>query len=86
MWSSLVLFFSSAWVWLKPIVLALLSEVTKELLEEALEIVKEVSTSEMSSNEKRIYAFNKIKELKDDLSDNTVNLVLEMVYKKFKSE
>lgn len=89
-WSTITIIMSGLWTFLKPVLLALLSEVKDELLELALNTVKGLKDADLTSAEKREAAFEAIKanalETGQELSDSTVNLLLEMAVKKLRIE
>lgn len=88
--STIKIVMSGLWTFLKPVLLALLSEVKDELLELALKTVTGLKDADLSSVEKRTAAFNAIKAealaTGQELSDSTINLVLEMAVKKLRTE
>ena len=89
-WTTVSIIMSGLWTFLKPVLLALLSEVKDELLELALDTVKGLKETDLTSTEKREAAFDAIKanalETGQELSDSTINLVLEMAVNKLKAE
>jgi len=81
---------SGLWTFLKPVLLVLLDEVKDDLLKLALNTVKSLKITDLTSAEKREVAFETIKasalETGQKLSDSTINLLIEMAVKKLKVE
>ena len=75
------LFLSYLWPYIRTIFVALAASLTKELVESARDIVKELSNSGLSNDEKRALAFKRIKEeLKEtglEAKDSIINLLIE---------
>lgn len=88
-WTTIKIVMSGLWVFLKPVLLVLLNEVKDELLELALKTVTELKDKDLSDSEKRAAAFAAIKNeafvTGQELSDSTINIVLEMAVKKLKT-
>ena len=90
MWDAFKVFFTSVWTWLKPVIMAVINYASKEVLDLALTVVKELAATDLSSSEKRDAAFDKIKEMLlaqgKDLGDSMINLLIELAVQKIKAE
>lgn len=75
---------------LKPILLMIIQLITKEALELVLEVVKEVSTMDLTNSEKREQAYRlakvRLSEAGHDLKDSVVNLLIELAVSKLKNQ
>ena len=82
--------FSFIWVVIKPVLIMLLSHITKEVLEIVMAVVIELSKTDFTNMEKRALAFTKIKGYLlaegKELSDSIINLLIEICYQKLKME
>jgi len=90
MWDALKVFFTSVWKWLKPIVMAIISFASKEVLDAVLDVVRELAATDLANEEKRTLAFEKIKEMLKvqgkELGDSMINLLIELAVQKLKAE
>ena len=90
MWTTVTLLMSGVWKLLKPVLIMIAKEIKEESIELALEVVEELAKSDLSSEEKRLQAFNTIKiELQDsgeELADASINLLVELAVSKIKRE
>jgi hypothetical protein len=90
MWTTIAVLMSGVWKLLKPVLIMIAKEIKEESIELALEIVEELAKSDLSSEEKRLQAFNTIKiELQDsgeELADASINLLVELAVSKIKRE
>lgn len=88
MWTTITLLMSGVWKLLKPVLIMIAKEIKEESIELALEIVEELAKSDLSSEEKRLQAFNTIKiELQDsgnELADASINLLVELAVSKLR--
>jgi len=88
MWTTITLLMSGVWKLLKPVFIMIAKEIKEESIELALEIVEELSKSDLSSEQKRLQAFNTIKiELQDsgkELADASINLLVELAVSKLR--
>lgn len=87
-WTTVTLLMSGVWKLLKPVFIMIVKEVKEEAIELAIEIVEELSKTDLSSEEKRLQAFNTIKielqESGEELADSSINLILELAVAKLK--
>jgi hypothetical protein len=90
MWTTIAVLMSGVWKLLKPVLIMIAKEIKEESIELALEIVEELSNTDLSSEQKRLQAFNTIKiELQDsgeELADASINLLVELAVSKIKRE
>lgn len=90
MWDAIKLVMSSIWIWLKPVLMYLLKEIGKDIMQVVERVIREVSLEEMTNEEKRCEAFDRIKEILRQegkvLADSTLNLLIELVYQKIKRD
>lgn len=81
---------SNIWDFIKPVVLAFLSDVGSDLAEVALYAVKTLAESDLSDEEKRDQAVElikaKLKEKGKEAKDSLINLAIEIAVQKLKSE
>jgi hypothetical protein len=88
MWTTIAVLMSGVWKLLKPVLIMIAKEIKEESIELALEIVEELSNTDLSSEQKRLQAFNTIKiELQDsgeELADASINLLVELAVSKLR--
>lgn len=89
MWDAIKLYMSKIWAIIKPTVMAFLSKAGKEVLEMAMEIVTELSVSDLASEEKRKAAFEQIKDKLEAegkvVGTSLINLAIELAVQRLKS-
>lgn len=89
-WSTITIVMSNLWVFLKPVLLMILNNVTAELIEFVTETVTGLKDTDLSSEEKRIAAFEAVKvKLADDgdsLTDSVIYLLIEIAVNKMKED
>jgi hypothetical protein len=90
MWESIKVFFNSVFAWLKPIVMAVISFASKEILDAALDVVKQLAMTDLTNEEKREAAFDQIKEMLKaegkEVGSSMINLLIELAVQKLKAE
>lgn len=89
MWGVFRLWTSKIWTIIKPSVMVWLTGVGQQLLDMALDIVKDLATTDLSNADKRDTAFDKIKDrLREEgkeVGDSLINLAIEIAVTKIKS-
>jgi len=90
MWTTIAVLMSGVWKLLKPVLIMIAKEIKEESIELALEIVEELSKADLSSEQKRLQAFNTIKielqESGEELADASINLLVELAVSNIKRE
>lgn len=90
MFTTFKLIFSTIFIYLKPVLLLLLQEVTEEVLELVDDVVETLSHTDLSSSDKRRLAFDSIKERLSaagkELSNNMIYTLIELAYTRLKGK
>ncbi len=92
-WSTITVVMSGLWVYLKPVLLMLVSSVGEELLEFVGDVVGElakVDYDDLGDEGKRLEAFliikDHLKEKGDSVTDSVINLLIEIAVGRLKVE
>lgn len=90
MWEAIRLVMSAAWKWLKPVLIMIWRDIDDEIYAVAEDVVRRLTYENITNEEKRKKAFNeiksKVKEQGGIIGDSLVNLLIELVLQKIKSE
>jgi len=76
--------FKSLWSLIKKIISGAIEIMLDEMKAYALEIVAELAVTDLTNEEKRKEAFNKIKARFPDYKDSIINLIIELALQAFK--
>lgn len=89
MFEKIKILMSSIWVVLKPIFIQFMTSAGQLLLDVAVDIVKDLANTDLSSSEKREAAFDRIKgELKVkgvEVKDSLINTAIEIAVQRIKT-
>lgn len=90
MWNTVSIIMSAVWVFCKPIMVSLISMMTKEALEIVYEVVVALSETDLTNEEKRKEAFCQIKYLLKqrglELKDSIIYLLIELAVTRMKEK
>jgi len=82
--------FSFIWTWIKPVLLVLITQVSKDVFKVAYDVVKAMSETDLTNKEKRDNAFEQISYYLTNegknITSSIINLVIELAVQKLKDQ